>query len=562
MESEEVELAASNSDDGHWNCGVCTYRNVPSMQHCSMCQTVKTAPTPRTALEVNTRPPFPRLCSSPAFLILHVLKVEIQERMTIERELQHRMASAREASNAAAVEQPVRVEVNAAMPARGPPDDAPLAEGWAAAMQQGREQRNAVASPTGVSLRLSDQDMEPSEARVDNALGPSAPQANPAGLEPEAVAEPGDRDAGNDSEEVGSEEDDYRDEDFEDEEDSPVAGDVLAREPGPVPREQITTLEAAEIALRQADDVLLQGTDPPHEEEEEAEPDIVEVQAEGVAMGEDAEGHGDVVSVAFSELEACTGGFCEEHLLGQGGQSKVYRGHWSRNLCAIKLVTDHELLGDRGFRQEVAALSQCRHRNVMPILAACFEGPQKAIVMPFMAGGTLTDRLVPGRGPLFSGHSRVRALAGAAQGLAFFHSRGLLHWDVKSDNILLDWRGEPPQLEAVLADAGFTRAEESPAQGARYSTRLGQVGTPGYTDPYYAANNRYYPWSDVFAVGIILLEILSSMQVNLHPRPNPNADTLPHPLQAVLPAPLSCTLREYARLRSIDEASHLKSRIT
>jgi len=106
----------------------------------------------------------------------------------------------------------------------------------------------------------------------------------------------------------------------------------------------------------------------------------------------------------------------------------------------------------------------------------------------------------------------------------------MLHWDVKSENILLDASGH-----ARIADAGFSKASNTQVQGlpyAKYSTCIGQVGTLGYTDPYYASNNKYHSWSDIYSLGVVVLELLTSME-------------------PCLPEPLSCTLKEYVRMRPL-----------
>ena len=160
---------------------------------------------------------------------------------------------------------------------------------------------------------------------------------------------------------------------------------------GPVPREQLATLAAAERALQQADDVamLLEQAEEEGASHRAAREDAVgaamdaagelmdEVlgdDAAAVAAGEEPRsgsgggGMNAIEAVAYNELSSCTGAFSERHLLGQGGQSKVYRGSWGSLLetVAIKLITHHDLLGERGFQQEIAALTPTQqHCNAL-----------------------------------------------------------------------------------------------------------------------------------------------------------------------------------------------------
>ena len=81
----------------------------------------------------------------------------------------------------------------------------------------------------------------------------------------------------------------------------------------------------------------------------------------------------------------------------------------------------------------------------------------------------------------------------------------LLHYDIKSENLLLDCKGN-----ARICDAGFCMPMQADSSVAMaHSTRMGHVGTQGYIDPWYVENNMYQPWCDVYSAGIVVLEAVT-----------------------------------------------------
>lgn len=190
--------------------------------------------------------------------------------------------------------------------------------------------------------------------------------------------------------------------------------------------------------------------------------------------------------------------------LGRGGMATVYL---ARDLkhgrdVAIK-VLDPQLaaaLGNERFLREIEVTAGLMHPNILPLYDSGIAGSLLYYVMPYIEGPTLRDHLVLRRRlPLEEALSISR---GVADALAFAHSRGIVHRDVKPENILLQ-NGHP-----FVADFGIAR----PASLAP-STALTQtgtvVGTPTYMSPEQAAGGAVDSRTDIYSLGSLLFEMLS-----------------------------------------------------
>jgi serine/threonine-protein kinase len=149
------------------------------------------------------------------------------------------------------------------------------------------------------------------------------------------------------------------------------------------------------------------------------------------------------------------------------------------------------------FRREAEAACQLQHPNICPIVDYGEAGDTVFIVMPFLAGGSLADVLARDRSVAPVPAASVTAqIAGA---LDYAHRRGVIHRDVKPDNILFDEDGH-----ALVTDFGIATA--------RFHGRLTNtgraMGTPHYMSPEQAMGKMVDGRSDVYALGVMLYEMV------------------------------------------------------
>lgn len=215
------------------------------------------------------------------------------------------------------------------------------------------------------------------------------------------------------------------------------------------------------------------------------------------------------------------GGYAVERRIAAGGMAVVYLARDAAgNAVAVKRILPH-VAHDRGFRErfrhEVEIHARLSHPNVLALLEVSADPP--FLAMEYVDGGTLRallDRL--GRLPL---EIALIVIRDVARGLGHAHAEGVVHRDVKPQNVLLSRRGD-----VKVSDFGISRTEEM--------TKLTQtgsiIGTPSYMSPEQAKGLPLDARSDVFSTGVMLYEAVSGV----------------NPFQAENPA---ATLRRVVELR-------------
>ncbi|CAL4951698.1 unnamed protein product [Urochloa decumbens] len=215
----------------------------------------------------------------------------------------------------------------------------------------------------------------------------------------------------------------------------------------------------------------------------------------------------------FAVLREATNNFDERLVIGAGGFGKVYRAvlPGGGGTVAVKRASPESRQGAREFRAEVELLSGLRHRHLVPLVGYCDDAGELALLYEYMEHGSLRSRLYGGGAtPPLSWAQRLEALAGAARGLLYLHtalSTPVIHRDVKSSNILLDGG-----LAGRVADFGLSRSGPEPELGETHvSTAV--KGSFGYVDPEYARTRKLTAKSDVYSLGVVLLEALCGRPV-------------------------------------------------
>ncbi|MDT8305161.1 MAG: rhomboid family intramembrane serine protease [Anaerolineae bacterium] len=207
--------------------------------------------------------------------------------------------------------------------------------------------------------------------------------------------------------------------------------------------------------------------------------------------------------------------------IGSGGFATVYRAR-DTNLdreVALKVMRPL-LLSDvafvERFRQEARVVANLDHPSIVPVYDYGDIEDRLCLVMKLLPGGSLADLLAAGPLPW----PRVLQLTSQiAAALDYAHERGLVHRDVKPENVLLDGEGN-----AVLGDFGLVRALES----GRLTTSLsgGVLGTPAYLAPEVWNGQSGTRQTDVYSMACLVFEMVSGMQ--LFDAPTPPATMMLH----------------------------------
>jgi eukaryotic-like serine/threonine-protein kinase len=193
-----------------------------------------------------------------------------------------------------------------------------------------------------------------------------------------------------------------------------------------------------------------------------------------------------------------------EEIVEHGGMSTVYRGH-DRQLertVALKVLHPH-FLDDpeyvERFRREARAVAQLSHPNIVGVIDRGEADGHQFIVFEYVDGENL-KQVLERSGPLPV--SQVIELGiQIADALAFAHAHGLVHRDVKPQNVLLDHAGD-----AKVTDFGIARSLDV----ERGFTQTGTVlGTSNYLSPEQAAGAAVTPATDIYSLGVVLYELLA-----------------------------------------------------
>ncbi len=204
--------------------------------------------------------------------------------------------------------------------------------------------------------------------------------------------------------------------------------------------------------------------------------------------------------------------------IGRGGMAVVYQGYQSSldRYVAIKVMS-HQLADDQTFverfQREAAGVAQLRHQNIVQMVDFGVKQDISYMVMEYIDGETLKERLVAlnqtnERMPL---GEVVHTVVDIAAALDYAHAHGIVHRDVKPANILLRREerlallpgGRP--FTAVLTDFGVARMLE----GVQLTGTGATIGTPDYMSPEQARGQSATPASDVYALAIVLYEMLT-----------------------------------------------------
>lgn len=202
----------------------------------------------------------------------------------------------------------------------------------------------------------------------------------------------------------------------------------------------------------------------------------------------------------FQLLESATNSFSADNIMGETGSIIVYRARFDEHFQAAVKKADSN--ADREFENEVSLLSKIRHQNIIKILGYCIHGESRFLVYEYMESGSLESQLHgPTRGSSLTWYIRLRIAIDVARALEYLHEHSnppVVHRDLKSSNVLLD-----SDFNAKLSDFGL-----AVASGVQHKN-MKMSGTLGYVAPEYISHGKLTDKSDVYAFGVVLLELLT-----------------------------------------------------
>ncbi|KAM7485625.1 hypothetical protein LguiA_001634 [Lonicera macranthoides] len=227
---------------------------------------------------------------------------------------------------------------------------------------------------------------------------------------------------------------------------------------------------------------------------------------------------------SLDDIKLATNNFDDSMVIGKGGFGTVYKGDIIDNNGAYTTVAFKRLnpLSKQGapeFWTEINMLSNFRHSHLVSLIGYCDHDNEMILVYEYMVRGTLADHLYKisknnnsynnniGNSLPLSWVQRLKICIGAARGLEYLHTgtailERVIHRDVKSSNILLD-----ENWAAKISDFGLSRIGPAEQEVTHVST-VHITGTFGYMDPEYFLTRRFTRKSDVYAFGVVLLEVL------------------------------------------------------
>lgn len=235
-----------------------------------------------------------------------------------------------------------------------------------------------------------------------------------------------------------------------------------------------------------------------------------------------------------------------EGMLGAGGMGAVYRARdlELEEVVALKILTHLDAQAITSFRAEVKLARRVTHRHVARTFDIGEHGGTRFLTMEYVGGGSL--RRLLGQG----GVDRARAIELARQitaGLAAVHAEGIVHGDLKPENVLVTGTGE-----AKVSDFGLAHLGESDDESS-------SPGTPAYMAPEQLAGSRASERADVYSLGIILCELLTGKRPWAGTRDEAIADRLvgrpPTIDRASLPEPVADVLARTLSFNAADRPS-------
>ncbi|XP_010275384.1 PREDICTED: U-box domain-containing protein 35-like [Nelumbo nucifera] len=210
----------------------------------------------------------------------------------------------------------------------------------------------------------------------------------------------------------------------------------------------------------------------------------------------------------WEDILSATSSFSENLKIGMGAYGTVYKCNLHHTTAAVKVLHSKENHRTKQFQRELEILSTIHHPHLLLLLGACPN--HGCLVYEYMENGSLEERLFcKDNTPPIPWFERYRIAWEIASALAFLHSskpKPIVHRDLKPANILLD-----NNYVSKIGDVGLCTL--IPSANSSISTickSTGPVGTLCYIDPEYQRTGLVSPKSDVYAFGMVILQLLTA----------------------------------------------------
>ncbi|KAJ8424883.1 hypothetical protein Cgig2_020670 [Carnegiea gigantea] len=233
-----------------------------------------------------------------------------------------------------------------------------------------------------------------------------------------------------------------------------------------------------------------------------------------------------LIRFSYDEILAATRNFSKGRVLGRGACSYVFRGRvgFLRTAVAIKRLDKEDNESPKAFCRELMIASSLQHPNIVPLLGFCIDQEEGLfLVYKYVSSGSLERHLHGGKKAVkgfasLSWSVRYKVAVGIADAIAYLHNgteKCIVHKDIKPSNILLSSRRRPKSdnLDAkvigwLLQLCDFGLATWTPSPSVPFLCKTVK-GTFGYLAPEYFQHGKISDKTDVYAFGVVLLELIT-----------------------------------------------------